>query len=589
MPISPHTATREYFETDSEFKVFNLFNSLFGVKDDKWVFANVNYVDAGRKLNGQVDYIYLDNEIVLFFEVKGGNIQFDENTKKIIKNYDGRPKDPFKQVTDYLFDFRNNKIKDKFKESYFEQKLAFGYCVLLPDGLKPSNFVNDFNKGNGLWTIEYSPKYIGDFDDLYNLQNFTKFINNLKNIWKTHKCNSYHNGLTSDEVKQVSSFIREKLSFEIPLPKYLQINERETIYYTEQQSREILKLVSKNIQHGFIINGGPGTGKTLIARELLVKRKSLNEKVLFVCRNKSLADFLRNDIKDENSDLLIDTTIIHINGLFENTIKKNFKMDFDSLDETDLPEFLLNNKDLLEGIRTFDYLIIDEGQDLFFEKNIEVLEMFLKGGLESKHFCIFLDIDTQNSYGDYDSIYFNDFISKYNPLQTSLEKNCRNIRGIIETSYIYTGTKTCECMKTTNIVSKPIFWDSKNDLFNLIKFEIKKLLANNVPIRSISVLTSENLINEIVSLDLNIFKKWNKEEDFFFSKERIMVMTPEDFKGLENNIIIFTGTTSFNPQKSEDVALWHIAFTRAKDNLFLFFPKYQFKLISELYFQNRKI
>jgi hypothetical protein len=67
-----------------------------------------------------------------------------------------------------------------------------------------------------------------------------------------------------------------------------------------------------------------------------------------------------------------------------------------------------------------------------------------------------------------------------------------------------------------------------------------------------------------------------------------MVMTPESFKGLENNIIIFTGTSTFNPERIEDVALWHIAFTRAKDNLYLFLPLKFKDTLLKLYLKNSK-
>jgi hypothetical protein len=589
MPISPSIASRTDFETDSEFMVYKLFNSLFGSCEDKWVFANVNYVDAGRKLNGQVDFIYLDNEIILFVEVKGGAIHFDERTQKITKDYGGASKDPFKQVTDYLYDFRNKKIKDRFGSEYFDQKIGFGYCVLLPSGAKPPKFVDDFSIGEGIWTIEYSPKFIGDIDDLSQTKNFLAFLKKLKQTWRTHKHNSGHNGLSLSEVVRLASFIRDNLSFEIPLPKYLQINDEQTVFYTKKQGETLLNLISRNKTFGFLINGGPGSGKTLIARELLIKRRALDESVLFICRNKSLADFLRSEIKEENAELLEKANIIHLKGLFEQTLKENTFLNTPELpNEKQLCAILIKNKERLVNLSIYDYLIIDEGQDLFFRENIEALELYIKGGFKFKHFSIFMDKDTQNSYGDFEEGYFNEFLLKYQPVQYMLESNCRNTKGIIETSNLYTGVQACECMKTANLKERPAFWDSENELLNLIKIKTNELLNKKVLKRQITILSDSYLIKKIVSEDIYRYEIWDEEKEFSFRQDRIMVMTPESFKGLENNIIIFTGTSTFNPERIEDVALWHIAFTRAKDNLYLFLPLKFKDTLLKLYLKNSK-
>jgi superfamily I DNA/RNA helicase len=144
-------------------------------------------------------------------------------------------------------------------------------------------------------------------------------------------------------------------------------------------------------------------------------------------------------------------------------------------------------------------------------------------------------------------------------------------------------------MKQQTTLSKPTYWATKEDLFLKINTVVLDLLNKGVHLKMISILTEENNIPGIIAMNHKLFTTWNQQNKFVFPEDKILVMTPEDFKGMENNVIIFTGTQDYNPHETINRSLWHVAFTRAKDNLILLLNE-QFKtaLTSE-YFKNNPI
>ena len=59
------------------------------------------------------------------------------------------------------------------------------------------------------------------------------------------------------------------------------------------------------------------------------------------------------------------------------------------------------------GAEPFDYLIVDEAQDLMNEKYLEVFDLILSGGLKNGKWTFFIDAENQNIYTgkSYEEIY----------------------------------------------------------------------------------------------------------------------------------------------------------------------------------------
>ncbi len=110
--------------------------------------------------------------------------------------------------------------------------------------------------------------------------------------------------------------------------------------------------------------------------------------------------------------------------------------------EEDLPmEFLLSHEDLIEGDK-FDYLIVDEAQDLITPYYLEVFNSILKGGIKNGKWVMFGDFSNQAIYlnNPKDSIQLLNLESNFTTFPP-LNINCRNTKEIANQNTLMTGTQ----------------------------------------------------------------------------------------------------------------------------------------------------
>lgn len=224
-------------------------------------------------------------------------------------------------------------------------------------------------------------------------------------------------GLTNE---QANSLLRNILcpSFNILPSETLELDyKREKFNALIAEQCNLLNYLEE--QRSAVINGAAGTGKTMIALEKARRHSAKNEKVLFLCFNVKLKEFLE---KNYNYPCVDFYTIDGFACKMCNTLTADF---------SGLEYCLLE----MEEERSFPYrhVIIDEGQD-FVQNRIEE-EDILKL-LED----IILLTDGGTFYVFYDKLQL--VKSKHLPkfiedadCRLTLYKNCRNTRRIAETSF----------------------------------------------------------------------------------------------------------------------------------------------------------
>ena len=145
--------------------------------------------------------------------------------------------------------------------------------------------------------------------------------------------------------------------------------------------------------------GGAGTGKTLLAERLARRWASAGLQVALVCRSPWLRHFLASRLP--------------ISGL-----------------SVSLIDGVLNDC-RRAGLDRFDALIVDEAQDLFEMRHVEVLDAVLDGGLAAGRWCWFHDLNNQSLTPRFDQR-AKDYIESLDPVRVPLRINCRNTRVILE-------------------------------------------------------------------------------------------------------------------------------------------------------------
>ena len=566
MPISPSSLNGYSFNSEAEKKVYiEANNSGYFNNSDKYLFHSLNIVKTGNnRLKAEIDFVYLDNECILFLEVKGGNIKFDSSKNEWWVMGGTERGDPFSQAYSGLFQTRDVLLPNLFKSRTIPGRLTYGIGVLFPDCIKPAEF-SKYSNGQ----MEYDPELIYDYTD-HKKNGLILFIKKLKKYWADHPQFANRIGISNKEVSTISKYFRQDLHFTLPVSDLLKKADIETMRFTGMQMY-ILDNLKLNPCKGGVIMGGPGTGKTIMALELLKRKLEESKKVLFICYNKNLAEHLLIQCKNFHYEGEYEIHNIHQMYMDENFIQGNIGPIIESKTywAQDLPLLFVRN--INENKKQhFDYIIIDEGQDLLNEYHFDALGTLLKGGLESGNWAVFMDKDYQNIYNLDVEEYYSYLRDVYPCFVNLLQLNCRNTISTIKRASIQTGFPEMTCLRTDETWKSEIkFYASDVDLKNRINDTIIKMENDGIERKYITILCSERAqLEEIINSNRNRYA-----ESAFEVNEKINVSTIHSYKGLENKFILICGPKNFDPNDKNQMSLIFIANTRATAQSIFFLDK----------------
>ena len=154
----------------------------------------------------------------------------------------------------------------------------------------------------------------------------------------------------------------------------------------------------------FIIQGGAGTGKTLLAAEV-ARREAEKTKgtVLLLCFNRVLQNVLEHNVNSFGDGAIVVKSVgVLLNEQIEaSSFADEYKAEAQQADERTvykeiMPRFATNA--LLEGtVQEYASLIIDEAQDMMSNEMLDLLEPFLVGGFKQGRWWVFCDMNNQES------------------------------------------------------------------------------------------------------------------------------------------------------------------------------------------------
>ena len=221
----------------------------------------------------------------------------------------------------------------------------------------------------------------------------------------------------------------------------------EFIRLTEEQMSS-LKQVS-NEQSGCVIDGAAGTGKTILAIELARQYCEDDKTVAFMCSNPNLSRRVERwagRISDETEGTIVVGTpatllyqyfrdSLQINQADLQKLENSLKLGYVSDNWARVITETIEHLNLNESI--FDYLIVDEAQNLFHREFLKLMNVLLKDGLRGGNWTMFGDFTNQDlvtlnridSGGESLIKEFDPEWSKDNNY-VELEKNCRNTHQV---------------------------------------------------------------------------------------------------------------------------------------------------------------
>lgn len=294
-----------------------------------------------------------------------------------------------------------------------------------------------------------------------------------------------------------------------------------------------------------VINGVAGSGKTLIALEKARRCAEKGESVLFLCYNRFLQDYLRNNFKYDNVDFYT------IDGLACKICK------------TSIPDIkqLTNQLEELffEGIFPYKNIIIDEGQD--FGKS-EIEETNIISLLET----IVLDETIDGSfYVFYDKLQLvqSEKIPEYiqdADCRLSLYKNCRNTENIAVAS-----------MRPFPNIKKPKLIDSALRGESPKFFVSNDLDENQKIIDAVLSQCQNDKVDDVVILtckteDNSVLSKYIHDGKYIYKKKEYTFTTCRKFKGLEADVVLLIDVDK-KVFLSDAINVYYVGTSRARFGL----------------------
>lgn len=480
-----------------------MFKSLQKLPDDYYVFHSFKILTkhANTLNESETDFIIFNrHKGILCLEAKNGSIYYKDGDWFYGSGLKMKNDGPFNQAS-------ANKWKLK---SYIEDKSTssndiISKCKLLHAVWFPAIDKYSFNSIN--LPSEANKSIILTKEDL---DNPTKKIEEIFNIELPNRIKT---NLTERDEKWIVDNILCPTFNIVPSITLLYDLKKESFNQLFEEQKNILNYLED--QRSAVINGVAGTGKTMLAVEKARRHGVQGQKVLFLCYNNNLKEYLNSTFKYDN------VSYYTIDG-FACKICKTIEADY-SLLKSKLEELYYENS------FEYDHIVIDEGQD-FGQEHIEEEQII--------DLLEFIVLNKGNDYGTfylfYDKLQFvqGKTIPKYiteADCKFSLYKNCRNTENIAKTSMIPLKIKPKLFEGCVKGESPHVYICKDNEIVEKLNHIIDNYIIKGL--KDIVILTAKSEIQSFLKdeVDVNIYKYKNNNYRFYSCRK---------FKGLEADVII---------------------------------------------------
>jgi hypothetical protein len=535
---------------EGEINVYRkLFNELKDSSEEYFIWHDLKFATHSetrnpyKKSESQMDFLLVCAKGICIIEVKGGFVEF--HNSEFSHRYAGKlelmKQNPLKQVEGYKFT-----LKEKVLQKY-SKKLFIDICVF--------PFTNiDFSRQSNLFgEIIYSNVQCDRGTSL------TQFITN-RFIDTKHKLENKHGfkflDLTEKELLDIRNILSPRMEDLNPF-----INNKDTYLWLGLKNFEVFSGLNKNQR--VLIEGIPGCGKTTFALAYADQRRHL--KGLYLCWNRLLQIQFESRIKERGLiNLEVDTYFTFLKELGLDTL--SFDNTLDDFRNKVLTFFSFNME------KQYDYIIIDEGQDII-NRGVESLLDKLTGhgnGLENGNLLFLCDNEQAYSTSDENISDDIDLLSMYfthyqmNHAHRSVNNpNIRDLASRIIEEVYQLDTRVTMDLYPNMVMQFSSFKEAKSQM---VKDFLKPIRDPNNSLRGMDC---------ILLIESTLLKGDNLEELFMNDCEALTESNVTD----TSNVLRYTSPLKFKGLEKENVALIvrqptainqneiYVGITRAKSNL----------------------
>jgi len=535
----------------------DVFNRLASCPDDWVVLHSLDLAPWNRGLRTEIDFVIIIPDTgILCVEVKSHEILTFDGERWYPP---GIKRSPFKQAADgrYTFYRRLREIVPDYARA------PVVHCCIFPRAV----FELPFNLSVQPWELMDKR----NFQACKTADEFSTVLKNMmiQNIKSDKDLVPLANDLSYSEIQHIIGAC-------IPVQKYHpkareEISKREELIedLLRDQQRPILHLAESN--NCLMVAGGAGTGKTLIAMELAQRKAEQGLRVGLLCYNKLIGDWMKQKIAVQSSqppNLLVGRAIKIMAEMTNISIPENpTSIYWENKLPREIENRLTDPEFRIEAM--FDYLVLDEAQDILARPNLfQCISQFIKGGFSKGQFAFFGDFYNQVLVGKEQ---VEEAIKKIHdtarPVHWIMSENCRNYRIIGDTALLLSGLKN-------NIYSGYLrsggsvknydidFYEDDQKQLEQIEFWLRDFKDQGYKPSEITILSfksdSKCAAVRLLSGRWQIRPAWKAGRSLSYASIYA-------FKGMENKVIILTDIVLNEHEYQRD--LFYTGLTRATESV----------------------
>lgn len=535
----------------------DVFNLLAVGQDDWVVLHSLDLAPWNRGLRTEIDFVAIvPDSGILCIEVKSSrHITFDGNCW----NPPEIRRSPFKQASDgrHTFYRRLRDLAPQFRN------VPIVHLCIFPNA--------SFDLHPNLSVPQWELMDNRTFRPFKNGYDFCKDLKTrmLASVDADRNLERLASPLLSGQIQDIVEYCVPVQKRRPDAREEIMRREQETERILREQQKPVLQLAGVN--NRIIVSGGAGTGKTLIAMELARRRAELGDRVALLCFNQLVGHWLEGkmaQIKPELPNLVVGRAIRIMAELAGLDIPENPDKDYWNIVLPVKLEEKLTDPDF-QAIAPFDYLVLDEAQDILARPAIfGCLLQFLNGGLKDGRYALLGDFEHQ-VLGEREQLKqkLDSIIREAQPARWKLSENCRNYSIIGETAIqlcgfdemIYTGyMRQGGSVANYNIH----FYSTEDEQTNKLGDSLREFKQQGYRPEEITILSfSSAETSASVSLLLKGYKLLPAWQQGRFTH----YCTVHAFKGMENKVIILTDVCPGEAEFHRD--LFYTGMTRATESV----------------------